>query len=509
MDVEKIKIGSADPDAVLFASATDENAPYTVECWDAYVGDAHVYHKDKTLANCLEKYGYAYDASVGEERHESAIEITYPVGTTDGEVVLPPIADLADHILADKFIAWRIHPKNTEIWDVLKAAYDGKTYSPAQASNVWARSGVCGELTMRISNPTGRSTGYGFLETGVTKAQIVSDDPIKGYNLFYGAGSLLDASVTDTSGNVKAVVGSCFNMFKDCTSIVNIGDTIQWDGITYMEGMFGGCTALSSVASVIDMSLVHPQETGDGIHDGMGGWDAFDGCAALSSLKLSGLNHGDWFLDGTGDGYNNHGDLSALDKESVEYLLDHLTSLTAHDANRCLSTWKNDFVNHWTVNNKSVAAVTGYGTLSLVCKPQEVLDSYGDITKETLVAYTEVSDKGEVCLDFSIEMNNKVKIHLIQIDSQNTVTELGFLEYENSVITLPVDGSSGIIILGFYVSNTGDSTLSGTLMLEPSYEPSNPYVPSATLHLPAELKDFADSGRLKEAASKGWTVEWG
>lgn len=32
----------------------------SVECWDAYVVDEHIYHKDKTLENCWKKYGLAF-----------------------------------------------------------------------------------------------------------------------------------------------------------------------------------------------------------------------------------------------------------------------------------------------------------------------------------------------------------------------------------------------------------------------------------------------------------------
>lgn len=32
----------------------------SVECWDAYVGEDKVYHKDKTLKNCWKKYGFAF-----------------------------------------------------------------------------------------------------------------------------------------------------------------------------------------------------------------------------------------------------------------------------------------------------------------------------------------------------------------------------------------------------------------------------------------------------------------
>lgn len=42
------------------------------ECWDAYLGDTHIYHKDKTLINCWREYGFAFPEGYSTYLHNFA-----------------------------------------------------------------------------------------------------------------------------------------------------------------------------------------------------------------------------------------------------------------------------------------------------------------------------------------------------------------------------------------------------------------------------------------------------
>lgn len=515
-----------------------------VECWDAYVGGVQTYHKDKTVQNCWVKYGYAADAQVdaggGYGGPYDVVKISTPGSIADGNVKLPMVTDLAGYILAGKFVAWRISPKNTDVWDGIKALYDGKSYTWMQAKWAWTGSGVTGALAVRVNTDhsdteTMQHDLAEFLSgTKVTGISLVSDNTIIGHDLFRYASSLRDISFKDTDGNDKSIPGDCSGMFEGCSSLAMIpGTLVDWGNTGFIPWMFSGCTALKeipapatdavchatsiqqlfegcskleSVGVTLDLGKVHPQATSDGKHDGSGGYLAFSGCKSLAGIKISGLNHGDWYLDGTGTGSNAHGELPALGQTSVDWLLDHLADLTAHDENKCTSTWKNNF-GEWTINNPAKDSMVDAQTLKITSYSESAYDDYSSLGKESFAAYVDVENDGLIVFRVKGIANEGVLLHFFTHDTEQDVwLEAAVASQSMDTVTFEVNGSYTV---AFYLSNATGAVVDVNVSLPYAYDPENPYVSNAKLYLPAGLADLADSAHREGAIEKGWTLYFG
>ena len=112
--------------------------------------------------------------------------------------------------------------------------------------------------------------------------------------------------------------------------------------IDFAPQVFNQCKALAKIGPILDFRYLEPANA----------YLIFGGCTALTDLRLKNLNHGSW--DFTEKAINGvvHGNLSALDAESVKYLIDNLSDLTVTSSDdehaisevrtaelHCPSTW--------------------------------------------------------------------------------------------------------------------------------------------------------------------------
>lgn len=516
-----------------------------VECWDAYAGDTQIFHKDKTMQNCWVKYGYAKDGQVDETKAYGGpydvIRISTPSAITDGNVKLPMITDLADYILADKYVAWRIDPKNKEVWDEIKAAYDGKSLNWKQAKWIWTESGVNGELTINISKESdGTTVQHDLAEflfsTNVTKINVVTDNTVIGHDLFRKAKLLREISFKDTSGNDKGIPGDCSGMFENCYSLESIPDTLlSWANISFtpwmfagcyslkeipytkgvcklrsVQQMFQGCSSLTSVNASLDFSRVHPQSTSDGEYSN-GGYLAFSNCKALTTIALSGLNHGSWYFDGTGTDENSHGELPSLDADSVKTLFADLIDLTTHDANKCTRAYMND-CRLWTYKNSDVTKSTQTVYID------EYVTSLPDTIDESsfYVYWKKSKDDQYGVIPEPLTYDFKVRgLSVLEADelfvyaydaTTNTWTQVAEVTEDRTIhlVDYNVESYDGLGFIGYNSTSQSDRDL--VIELQNAYDETNPYVSSAELHCPSEWNDKITTEMVSSAYEKGWDV---
>lgn len=104
----------------------------TVECWDAYAEDEHVWHKDRTVENCWKKYGMITDTwKDSEDDEEPTVHDYYKMNMSGvpsemSNPILPETIDYEQHILPKnnsgiKPIKWNHSIANTEFWDNIKS----------------------------------------------------------------------------------------------------------------------------------------------------------------------------------------------------------------------------------------------------------------------------------------------------------------------------------------------------------------------------------------------------
>ena len=121
-DINEMYIGSEPVKEMRFAKAVETAQGYDVstqECWDAYAGSTHVYHKDKTVENCWKKYGLL---SEPEDSECYSLDMAaVPEGKTG---VLPEVIDWQQHVLPSKGsglkgIRWNAAIADTGFWEKL------------------------------------------------------------------------------------------------------------------------------------------------------------------------------------------------------------------------------------------------------------------------------------------------------------------------------------------------------------------------------------------------------
>ena len=160
---------------------------------------------------------------------------------------------------------------------------------------------------------------------------------------------------TDASGVVTVVTykGLCSNAgfaFEYCYRLPEIPqygatrddakNTLTFT--SYSPQTFNQCKALTKIGPILDFRYLEPANASL----------IFGGCTALTDLRLKNLNHGSWRFDEKAINGVVHGNLSALDAESVKYLIDNLSDLnvtTSDDEHaiskvrtaelHCPSTW--------------------------------------------------------------------------------------------------------------------------------------------------------------------------
>ena len=352
----------------------------SVEVWDAYFGDTQVYHKDKTVENCLEKYKYIKQVSI--DNSDIQYQITKDSSMTADSIIVPIPTDFDN--LFNHILTFNISAANSEFWDAVKenAQSIGIHIFATDYENIrgtFQDSNISGAITIKVKNLGNAASGdRAFSNTNLTEINFTyayEDDGtatnrITSINTLFHAASKLktitstkDFWARDCSGtfeycnSLEAVPGlinyssltyndvyvssdvtikawSAFIQYfcSNCRNLVTIeryrGATNREDGGNVIKCgvvryMFNNCNALTTIDPILDFEYVRPAVSNF----------VFTGCNNLSDVRIKNLNHGDWHFDNTAidEESNHHGYLPSLNQESIEYLFANLKNLTTRD----------------------------------------------------------------------------------------------------------------------------------------------------------------------------------
>lgn len=518
---------------------TDETS---VECWNAYMGDTQVYHKDRTLENCWKKYGYVAKESAviwGNDKKEVK---EYVVKLPSGKNILPKL-DNYNSLANCKF--HDISPANTEIWSGIRNWYKNNTIDGtilaipsivddggmSLARTFWNCTGFS-ELTLNLEfNDAYNSGEDNWFGTGIEEITFNTNYPISSpQRWFRGMSKLKTIKYSCESSPYLFGVASTVDMFGGCSSIEeyparmidwgthrNIQNTttrkatltqytfdkcaklkkvpsyINGDDIVccYLKHMFNNCNALTTIEPILDVAeqTCKPSSAEN--------W--FNGCNALTSVKIKGLNHGDWYFDGTTNNGVKHGDLSNLDEVSVQYLFNNLADLTTCNPKINNKVWYNNF-GDWVLK-QGVYIDEDYGEL-LIPEYTNEDDEDPTVYNGDLISVTGLASPAGCIIKPNGEPAT-VEGYLEIIFSDNSKITIDTDSTENSY-TIPT-GVTGLTIKAYDCVVPYDFYIS----LGQIWNSSNPLVSSAVLNCPSAWSDKVTASMVSSANNKGWTIKVG
>lgn len=542
----------------------DYYKPWTKECWQAFVVGDCSYYKEKTVEGCLRKYGYLVDKTLSYSNEFTAqvSEVKTPDGYAEALTDLPEIIDISDYTIPtednnNRFLAWRISPHNPEIWSNIVHWYNNNEIPQEVLRWAFRQSSIGDKLTITLSNRAFENTSNTidladclYLNTGVTSIEIRTDLSIIGHNMFRSARALKEFSYKSKDGTTnQRIYGDCSGMFEN-TPIETLDDTyINFDQVTMTNYMFNNCPNLTKVTfngsseptiickqivrqmfagdsklvtfgPALEFSNVTPQGRGDYEEtteevdaNKYNAYRVFQSCNAFTTITIVGLNHGDWYLDGTGTGSNAHGNLPNLDKMSQGQLLSMLTDLTTHDETLC---WKLPFnsCSLWTLTDKATIN-TANNQVILTCGTSDDITNlsnynayytYKDnIRENTYSAYAEKNAKITVSGITSSSTKVQLVVYKAILKEYSIVANL--VNGQNTISWESLDAEVGDQIL-LLASGDSGNTDEIIITLPYKFDQTNPIVSSAKLYLPSTwLVDDKDIYSLMcNAKTLGWTV---
>ena len=350
--------------------------PSTVRCWTVYHGSDVLYHENKTKENAWE----AYNLITTETIHgtESNKIVKSFVGL-DGTKKVPTLDIYKDADFYSKaadgtvtFQRFNGILNNKEVATKVKEWFAAHTISqiftnnPNRTGGLFYASDIDGTVTLNIdgSNLSGVAE---FADSNIEKVIINTGFVTSLHEIFYRAGNLREVELenaarsqdisgafefcgnllklpkinwgdgncsfnsTDASGTVTVVTYKvpCSNAgfaFEYCYRLPEIPQygatrdaaTNTLTFTNYSPQTFNQCKALTKIGPILDFRYLEPANASL----------IFGGCTALTDLRLKNLNHGSWRFDEKAINGVVHGNLSALDADSIKYLIDNLSDLT-------------------------------------------------------------------------------------------------------------------------------------------------------------------------------------
>ena len=374
--------------------------PSTVRCWTVYHGSDVLYHENKTKENAWEAYNLITTETIPGTK--SKLIVKSFVGL-DGTKKVPTLDVYKDADFYSKaadgtvtFQRFNGILNNKEVAAKVKEWYAAHTISqiftnnPNRNEGLFYASDIDGTLTLNM-NGTNISGVAEFADSNIEKVIINTGTVTSLHEIFYRAGNLREVEFenvarsqdlsgafefchnilklpvinwmdgntsfnsTDVSGTVTVVTYKvpCSNAgfaFEYCYRLPEIPQygatrdaaTNTLTFTNYSPQTFNQCKALTKIGPILDFRYLEPANASL----------IFEGCTALTDLRLKNLNHGSWRFDEKAINGVVHGNLSALDAESVKYLIDNLSDLTVTSSDdehaisavrtaelHCPSTW--------------------------------------------------------------------------------------------------------------------------------------------------------------------------
>lgn len=345
--------------------------PSTVRCWTVYHGSDVLYHENKTKENAWE----AYNLITTETIHgtESNKIVKSFVGL-DGTKKLPTLDVYKDGDFYSKaadgtvtFQRFNGILNNKEVASKVKEWFATHTTKsifsndPSRTGGLFYASDIDGTVTLNIdgSNISGVAE---FADSNIEKVIINTGFVTSLHEIFYRATNLREVEFENVarSQDLSGAFEFCGNLIK--LPVINWGDgnwsfgtgedAITYKGpcsnagfafeycyrlpeipqygttrdavintltfVDYSPQTFNQCKALTKIGPILDFRYLKPANA----------YLLFGGCTALTDLRLKNLNHGSWRFDEKAINGVVHGNLSALNAESVKYLIDNLSDLT-------------------------------------------------------------------------------------------------------------------------------------------------------------------------------------
>ena len=374
--------------------------PSTVRCWTVYHGSDVLYHEKKTKENAWEAYNLITTETIPGT--ESKLIVKSFVGL-DGTKKVPTLDIYKDADFYSKtadgtvtFQRFNGILNNKEVAAKVKEWYATHTVDGVfnQTSNrtkgLFNGSDIDGTVTINYDEPNIAGVAE-FADSNIEKVIINTGFVTSLHEIFYRAGNIREVEFENAarSQDISGAFEFCHNLLK--LPVINWGDgnwsfnstdasgtvtvvtykvpcsnagfafeycyrlpEIPQYGATrdatrntltftnYSPQTFNQCKALTKIGPILDFRYLKPANA----------YLIFEGCTALTDLRLKNLNHGSW--DFTEKAINGvvHGNLSALDAESVKYLIDNLSDLTVTSSDdehaisevrtaelHCPSTW--------------------------------------------------------------------------------------------------------------------------------------------------------------------------
>lgn len=350
--------------------------PSTVRCWTVYHGSDVLYHENKTKENAWEAYNLITTETIPGT--ESKLIVKSFVGL-DGTKKVPTLDVYKDADFYSKaadgtvtFQRFNGILNNKEVAAKVKEWYAAHTvdgvFNPTadRTKGLFYASDIDGTVTLNIDG----SNIYGvaeFADSNIEKVIINTGTVTSLHEIFYRAGNLREVEFENVarSQDLSGAFEFCHNLLKlpvinwgdgnlsfnstDASGVVtvvtykvlcsNAGFAFEYcyrlpeipqygstrDAATntltfvdYSPQTFNQCKALTKIGPILDFRYLKPANA----------YLIFGGCTALTDLRLKNLNHGSWRFDEKAINGVVHGNLSALDAESVKYLIDNLSDLT-------------------------------------------------------------------------------------------------------------------------------------------------------------------------------------
>lgn len=368
--------------------------PSTVRCWTVYHGSNVLYHENKTKENAWDAYGLI-DAPVSYPKSKQVVKSFKGL---DGTKKVPTLDVYKDADFYSKaadgtvtFQRFNGVLNNKEVAAKVKEWYAAHTVDGVfnQTSNrtkgLFNGSDIDGTVIINYDEPNIAGVAE-FADSNIEKVIINTGFVTSLHEIFYRATNLREVEFENVarSQDISGAFEFCGNLLKlpvinwsdgnwsfgtgeDATTYKvpcsNVGFAFEYcyrlpeipqygatrDAATnhltftsYSPQTFNQCKALTKIGPILDFRYLEPANASL----------IFGGCTALTDLRLRNLNHGSWRFDEKAINGVVHGNLSALDADSVKYLIDNLSDLTVTSSDdehaisavriaelHCPSTW--------------------------------------------------------------------------------------------------------------------------------------------------------------------------
>ena len=548
--MNEIKVQDVNPSKVMFGSPvqSDITNPITDQCFDVYVGEHNVYHKDKNIQNCWIDYNLATIS-------DKILTFSIPENT-----LLPDVIDLDEHIIptinSEKYIIkWGGCNNQNILNKVLKYFKEHSIISVTSTQsnespyttedNSIQPSGWFTEIPLAIDNLHINFDGnfeYGsfqqmFINTTINKLTMqFKQDNLKWSILskMFSWTSIKEIEILDKNGDIAQNVEKYFlgaydvtNMLEHARNIKIFPPIINWsyrqdvNGVRYTltaymcsnntaieeiqettsnsreadintiylnefsAQMFENCSSLKRIGPRLHMSLVRPGSN----TTGSGAYRMFKQCNQLEDVLIYRLNAGTWRFD------NNDyaGYLPHLNQNSMNYLFNNLLDLTKYSESLATDSVNTSWVNSaWTYNWTYTNNNNNSKTLDNIQVIMRLPSTWPD-----LFVYTT-----QTISNMKIQISGLQEQDILILPDSTQVTQDG-------IYTINTTGGTQV---GFKLINTGitnNQYYSGspvTLYIIDAYSPSSPCDDHGSIYFPEQDQCTITSEMVEQARQKGWTI---